>query len=69
VPEYKSSRSQVIHETLIGGVAPATRVHIYLRNVPTSLHNIQFLSSTYPLLSPSPRTQARSPKLQHNPRL
>lgn len=37
VPDYKSARSQVIREALVGGVAPGTRVHVYLRNVPISL--------------------------------
>jgi pre-rRNA-processing protein TSR1 len=37
VPDYKSSRSQVTREALVGGVTPGTRVHVYLRNVPTSL--------------------------------
>ena len=37
VPEYNPARSQVLREALVGGVAPGTRVHIYLRNVPLSL--------------------------------
>ena len=37
VPDYKSSRSQVTREALVGGVAAGTRVHIHLRNVPASL--------------------------------
>lgn len=37
VPDYKSARSQVTREGLVGGVAPGTRVHVHLRNVPTSL--------------------------------
>jgi pre-rRNA-processing protein TSR1 len=37
VTDYKSARSQVIREALVGGVAPGTRVHIHLRNVPSSL--------------------------------
>jgi pre-rRNA-processing protein TSR1 len=39
VPNYKSARSQVTREALVGGVAPGTRVHVYLRNVPTSLQS------------------------------
>jgi pre-rRNA-processing protein TSR1 len=35
VPDYKSARSQVTREALVGGVAPGTRVHVHLRNVPT----------------------------------
>ncbi|CCU74971.1 pre-rRNA processing protein Tsr1 [Blumeria hordei DH14] len=37
VPNYKSARSRATREALVGGVAPGTRVHIYLRNVPLSL--------------------------------
>jgi pre-rRNA-processing protein TSR1 len=37
VPDYKSARSQVTREALVGGVPAGTRVHIYLRNVPSSL--------------------------------
>lgn len=37
VPDYKSVRSQVTREALVGGVTPGTRVQIYLRNVPASL--------------------------------
>lgn len=37
VKEYKSARSQVTREALVGGVAPGTRVHVYLRNVPAAL--------------------------------
>jgi pre-rRNA-processing protein TSR1 len=37
VPDYKSARSQVTREALVSGVAPGTRVHIHLRNVPMSL--------------------------------
>ena len=37
VPDYKSARSQVTREALVGGVPPGTRVHIHLRNVPISL--------------------------------
>lgn len=37
IADYKSSRSAVVREALIGGVAPGTRVHVHLRNVPLSL--------------------------------
>jgi pre-rRNA-processing protein TSR1 len=37
VPDYKSAKSQVTREALVGGVAPGTRVHIHLRNAPFSL--------------------------------
>jgi pre-rRNA-processing protein TSR1 len=39
VPDYKSARSQVTREALVGGVTPGTRVHIHLRNVPISLRS------------------------------
>ncbi|KAK6607898.1 AARP2CN domain-containing protein [Botrytis cinerea] len=39
VPDYKSSRSQVTREALVGGVAAGTRVHVHLRNVPSSLQS------------------------------
>jgi pre-rRNA-processing protein TSR1 len=42
VPDYKSSRSQVTREALVGGVPVGTRVSVYLRCVPNS---IQFDSS------------------------
>lgn len=37
VPDYKSSRSQVTREALIGGVKPGTRVHVHLRGVPLTI--------------------------------
>lgn len=37
VPDYKSSRSQVAREALVGGIPAGTRVHVHLRNVPLSL--------------------------------
>ena len=37
VPDYKSAKSHAAREALVGGVAPGTRVHIHLRNVPISL--------------------------------
>lgn len=37
IPEYKSAKSQFTREALVGGVAPGTRVHVHLRNVPASL--------------------------------
>ncbi|TGO54293.1 hypothetical protein BCON_0109g00030 [Botryotinia convoluta] len=39
VPDYKSSRSQVTREALVGGVAAGTRVHVHLRSVPSSLQS------------------------------
>jgi pre-rRNA-processing protein TSR1 len=40
VPDYKSARSQVTREALVGGVAPGTRVQVHLRNVPISLKSL-----------------------------
>lgn len=37
VPDYKSSRTQVTREALIGGVMPGTRAHVHLRGVPMTL--------------------------------
>lgn len=37
VPNYRSARSRVVSEALVGGVPAGTRVNIYLRNVPASL--------------------------------
>lgn len=39
IPNYKASRSQVTREALIGGAAAGTRVHVYLRNVPSSIRS------------------------------
>ncbi|MCJ1311650.1 hypothetical protein MMC25_005323 [Agyrium rufum] len=37
IKNYKGSKNQALNETLVGGVAPGTRVRIHLRNVPISL--------------------------------
>jgi pre-rRNA-processing protein TSR1 len=37
VPNYKGSKNKVLHEALVGGVAPGTRVSIHLRSIPISL--------------------------------
>ena len=37
VPDYKSAKSQVTREALVGGVAPGTRVQVHLGNLPISL--------------------------------
>ncbi|KAH8687193.1 putative ribosome biogenesis protein tsr1 like protein [Tricladium varicosporioides] len=39
VPDYKAARSQATREALAGGVSAGTRVHIYLRNVPSSVRS------------------------------
>jgi pre-rRNA-processing protein TSR1 len=40
VPDYKSARSQVTREALVGGVPAGTRVHVHLRNTPTSVRSL-----------------------------
>ncbi|OWP02406.1 hypothetical protein B2J93_3194 [Marssonina coronariae] len=47
VPDYKSTRSHVTREALVGGIPAGTRVHIHLRNVPTSIKNTH--KPTHPL--------------------
>lgn len=37
IPDYASSRSRSTREALVGGVAPGTRVHIYVKGVPPEL--------------------------------
>lgn len=37
VSDYQSSRNKAIREALVGGVAPGTRVHVYLKGVPAEL--------------------------------
>jgi pre-rRNA-processing protein TSR1 len=37
ISDYKSSRNRAIREALVGGVAPGTRVHVYLKAVPMEL--------------------------------
>ncbi|KAK1674441.1 hypothetical protein BDP55DRAFT_554510 [Colletotrichum godetiae] len=36
IPDYQASRSRSTREALVGGVAPGTRVHVYLKGVPAS---------------------------------
>ena len=47
ISDYKGAKSQAIREGLVGGVAPGTRVHIHLRDVPLVLQRTS--SSTAPL--------------------
>ncbi|TGJ85476.1 hypothetical protein E0Z10_g3324 [Xylaria hypoxylon] len=37
ISDYQSSRNRALREALVGGVAPGTRVHIYLKGVPADL--------------------------------
>ncbi|KAK4140881.1 uncharacterized protein C8A04DRAFT_39515 [Dichotomopilus funicola] len=37
VPDYQGSRNRLAREALVGGVAPGTRVHVYIKNVPVSI--------------------------------
>lgn len=36
IADYKGAKSRMLHEALVGGVQPGTRVQIYLRDVPLS---------------------------------
>jgi pre-rRNA-processing protein TSR1 len=51
VPDYKSARSQVTREALVGGVPAGTRVHVHLRNVPTSFRSLYNFSRPLNLFS------------------
>ncbi|RKF57702.1 Ribosome biogenesis protein tsr1 [Erysiphe neolycopersici] len=48
VQNFKSARSRVTREALVGGVAVGTRVRVYLRNVPPSL-KASWVNSHHPL--------------------
>ncbi len=37
ISNYQSSRNHALQETLLGGVAPGTRVHVHLKGVPAEL--------------------------------
>jgi pre-rRNA-processing protein TSR1 len=37
VPHYQGSRVKAAREALVGGLAPGTRVHVYLKDVPSSV--------------------------------
>jgi pre-rRNA-processing protein TSR1 len=39
ISDYQSSRNRSIREALVGGVAPGTRVHVYLKDVPVEVKN------------------------------
>ncbi|KAI9760009.1 MAG: hypothetical protein M4579_001948 [Chaenotheca gracillima] len=51
VPDYRGSKSQVLRESLVGGVAPGTRVHVHLRNVPLTFKSAQPLDRPIALYS------------------
>ncbi|POS83137.1 hypothetical protein EPUL_004403 [Erysiphe pulchra] len=48
VQNFKSARSRVTREALVGGVAVGTRVRVYLRDVPLSL-KASWVNSNHPL--------------------
>ncbi|KAL1954450.1 hypothetical protein VTO42DRAFT_1174 [Malbranchea cinnamomea] len=50
VADYKGWRNQCIREALVGGVAPGTRVHIHLRDVPLHLQKKSQPISLFSLL-------------------
>ncbi|GAW23667.1 hypothetical protein ANO14919_132420 [Xylariales sp. No.14919] len=37
ISDYQSSRNRALREALVGGVAPGTRVHVYLKGVPANV--------------------------------
>jgi len=37
IPDYKRAKKQFYNEALVGGIRPGTRVHVHLRDVPSSL--------------------------------
>ncbi|SPQ27681.1 93dd2741-2ad2-4634-9cb9-48c5b2295d65 [Thermothielavioides terrestris] len=37
IPDYKASRIRAAREALVGGVAPGTRVHVYVKGVPVAI--------------------------------
>ena len=37
VPDYQASRIRAAREALVGGVAPGTRVHVYIKGVPVAV--------------------------------
>jgi pre-rRNA-processing protein TSR1 len=37
IPDYQASRIRAAREALVGGVAPGTRVHIYIKGVPVAI--------------------------------
>ncbi|AEO61579.1 hypothetical protein MYCTH_2311881 [Thermothelomyces thermophilus ATCC 42464] len=37
IPDYKASRIRAAREALVGGVAPGTRIHVYLKGVPVAI--------------------------------
>ena len=60
IPDHKWARKQAENESLIGGVAPGTRVNVHLRSVPLSLRHSY--NPTKPLASYSllPHEQKRT---------
>ncbi|GAP83847.2 putative ribosome biogenesis protein BMS1 TSR1 [Rosellinia necatrix] len=44
ISDYQSSRNRVLREALVGGVAPGTRVHVYLKGVPMNLQKSHYPS-------------------------
>lgn len=51
IADYKSTRSQVVREALVGGVPVGTRVHIHLRDVPSTLLHAHTSSKPLTLFS------------------
>ncbi|KAJ9149426.1 Ribosome biogenesis protein TSR1 [Pleurostoma richardsiae] len=51
IPDYQASRARSTREALIGGVAPGTRVHIFLKDVPASIRETYDASRPVTLFS------------------
>ncbi|KAI1139552.1 DUF663-domain-containing protein [Hypoxylon sp. FL0543] len=51
ISDYQSSRNRSMREALVGGVAPGTRVHVHLRDVPQDLQKLYSPSRPVTLFS------------------
>ncbi|KAK4228379.1 hypothetical protein QBC38DRAFT_475119 [Podospora fimiseda] len=51
IPNYQASKTQATRETLVGGVAPGTRVHVYLKDVPSNIQQLYSPSKPVTLVS------------------
>ncbi|RFU80705.1 hypothetical protein TARUN_1474 [Trichoderma arundinaceum] len=51
IPDYNSSRSRATREALVGGVQPGTRVHVYIKGIPTAIEKTYNPSSPVTLVS------------------
>ena len=51
IPDYQASRIKAAREALVGGVAPGTRVHVYLKGVPAAVQAAYKADSSVTLFS------------------